>query len=68
MKNLSLALMVFTTLSINLAPAQAVNKQMKISAKNELHSQENTIVNSTNSEYRAKRYCYLIPFGIILCK
>ena len=68
MKILSLALMILTTLSINLAPVQAVNKQIKIGANNELHSQDDNIINATNSDYRYKKSCYLIAIGIILCK
>ena len=48
MKNFFLSLMVLTTLSITLAPAQAVHKQVEISVNNELHSQGNKLTNSTN--------------------
>ena len=61
MKNLSLALMALTTLSINLAPAQAVNKQVKISTNNESYSQEHKISNSTNTR------CYWIG-TLLVCK
>ena len=54
MKNFFLSLMVLTTLSITLAPAQAVHKQVEISVNNELHSQENKLTNSTNKR------CYWI--------
>ena len=61
MKNLSLALMALTTLSINLAPAQAVNKQIKISINSELNSQEHKLTNSTNLD------CYWIG-PLLYCK
>ena len=61
MKNLSVALMLVTTLSINLAPARAVNKQVEIGVNNELHSQGNKITNSTNAK------CYEFPIGYIIC-
>ena len=48
MKNFFLSLMVLTTLSINLAPAQAVHKQVEISVNNESHSQGHKLTNSTN--------------------
>ena len=60
MKNFFLSLMVLTTLSINLAPAQAVNQQVAISVNNELYSQENKLTNSTNVK------CYWT--GILRCK
>ncbi len=55
MKNLSVALMLLTTLSINLAPVQAVNKQVEIGVNNESYSQGNKITNSANTR------CYEIP-------
>ena len=63
MKNLSAALIIVTTLSVNLAPARAVNKQVEIDVNNELHSQGNKITDS-DSQYRT--FCYWI--GIPLCK
>ncbi len=62
MKNLSVALMLLTTLSINLAPAQAVNKQGEMSVNNASHSQGNNITNS-NNQYRL--YCYLIDLEFL---
>ena len=62
MKNLSLAFLVLTTLSINVASAQAANRQIKINANNELYSNQNQITNSTNIK------CYWLPIGIPICK
>ena len=62
MKNLSLALMVLTTLSINVTSAQAFNKQVKTSVNSELNSQEYKLTNSTNI------MCYWLPDGIRVCK
>ncbi|MDJ0636396.1 MAG: hypothetical protein QNJ34_24680 [Xenococcaceae cyanobacterium MO_188.B29] len=56
MKNFFLSLMVLTTLSINLAPAQAVNRQAEVSTNNELYSQGNKLTNSTNVD------CYWVGF------
>ncbi len=53
--------MALTTLSINLAPAQAVNKQIKISINSELNSQEHKLTNSTNLD------CYWIG-PLLYCK
>ena len=53
--------MVLTTLSINVTSAQAVTKQVKISANNESYSQEHQISNSTNAR------CYWIG-TLLVCK
>ncbi len=63
MKNLSVALMLLTTLSINLTPVRAVNKQVEINTNNELHFQENKITTSTNNSCFLK---FQIPlFGML---
>ena len=62
MKNLSLALMLLTTLSVNVPSAQAVNKPIKISVNSELNSQDHKITNSTNWD------CYWLPNGRQVCK
>ena len=60
MKNISLALMVLTSLSINISSAQAVNQPSGITANNASYSEQTKITNSTNMK------CYWI--GIPVCK
>ena len=62
MKNLSLSLMVLTTLFLNISAAGAVNKQIENSANNEVRSQQSKITNSTNIK------CYWVPAGFPMCK
>ena len=62
MKNLSLALLALTALSINMASAQAANQQRTETVSNELRSNQNQITNSTNIK------CYWLPIGIPICK
>ncbi len=53
--------MALAALSVNITSAQAVTKQVKISANNESHSQGNKISNSTNAR------CYWLG-DMLVCK
>lgn len=65
MNNLSCALTIMATLSLNIVPAQAVNKQLEVSLTSSLNSEQNQVKKINNSS--SSRYCFRLSFGRLWC-
>ena len=65
MNKLSYALTVLAALSLNIAPAQAVNKQLEANSNADLNLEQNQIKTLTNNG--SFRFCFRLPSGVRVC-